>query len=390
MKLLYNITPLLGEETGIGVYTRKIIEGIKAINSINSFGFFSNSKIYDNFLSIHKQDNQTNNISSLGQLKQLVYQYAPQIVKTSYTQLTEKTVARQLQKKYKGYIYHETNYNLLPFEGKKISTFHDLSILHFPEYHPIERIRYFEKHLTYTLENADHFITDSVFVKQEMIDLLGVKEDKISAIPLGVDKIFKPRKKEEILPTLRKYRLENINYFLIVGSFEPRKNIELLLDAYLQLPNAIKSTYKIVHVGPEGWNNKKAWKKALKLKERGQFIKLGYLSKLELAHVYNGATMFIFPSIYEGFGFPPLEAMASGVPVLSTDNSSLGEIVNEENAQIIKMQDSKGLKQKIFETILQIDSLRTKIENANVRSKAFNWHQTIQRTMDVYKSINLR
>jgi len=266
VKLLYNITPLLGEETGIGVYTRKIIEGIKAINSINSFGFFSNSKIYDNFLSIHKQDNQTNNISSLGQLKQLVYQYAPQIVKTSYTQLTEKTVARQLQKKYKGYIYHETNYNLLPFEGKKISTFHDLSILHFPEYHPIERIRYFEKHLTYTLENADHFITDSVFVKQEMIDLLGVKEDKISAIPLGVDKIFKPRKKEEILPTLRKYRLENINYFLIVGSFEPRKNIELLLDAYLQLPNAIKSTYKIVHVGPEGWNNKKAWKKALKLK----------------------------------------------------------------------------------------------------------------------------
>jgi len=390
VKLLYNVTPLLGEETGIGVYTRKIIEGIKAINSINSFGFFSNSKVYDDFLSIHEEDNKADNLSSLGQIKQLIYQFAPQIVKTNYTQLTEKIVARQLKTQYKGYIYHETNYNLLPFEGKKISTFHDLSILHFPEYHPIERVRYFEKHLKYTLENSDHFITDSKFVKQEMINILGVNEHKITSIPLGVDEIFKPRTEKEISPTLKKHKLLGLKYFLIVGSFEPRKNIELVLSAYNQLPNSIKQEYKIVHVGPEGWNNEKIWNEALSLKRKGQFIKLGYLSKLELAHVYNGATMFIFPSIYEGFGFPPLEAMASGVPVLSTDNSSLGEIVNEENAQIIKMQDSKGLKQKIFETILQIDSLRTKIENANVRSKAFNWHQTIQRTMDVYKSINLR
>lgn len=386
MKLLYNITPLLGEETGIGVYTRKIIEGIKSTKAINSFGFFSNSKIYDDFLDIHEQDNQVTNLNSLGQLKQLVYQYVPQVVKTSYTQLTEKAITRQLQKKYKGYIYHETNYNLLPFEGKKISTFHDLSILHFPEYHPIERIRYFEKHLAYTLENANHFITDSVFVKQEMIDLLGVEEDKISAIPLGVDKIFKLREKEEILPTLRKYKLENVNYFLIVGSFEPRKNIELLLDAYVQLPSDIKSTYKIVHVGPEGWNNSKAWGKALRLKEKGQFIKLGYLSKLELAHIYNGAVLFIFPSVYEGFGFPPLEAMASGTPVLSTNNSSLGEIVKEDNAYIISENNSEELKQTISD-IIPSQQFEEKISMGIQTSKQFDWRNTIQRTEDVYKQV---
>lgn len=382
MKLLYNITPLIGMETGIGVYTRKIIEGIKSVDLSDSFGFFSNSRIYEN-LPYFDDENTVQDFN----LKQFILQYTPQKVKTSYTKLLEKYVAHQLNHQFKDYIYHETNYNLLPFEGKKISTFHDLSIIHYPEYHPIERIKYFEKHLKYTLANSDHFITDSKFVKQEMINILGVNECKITSIPLGVDEIFKPRTAKEISPTLKKHKLLGVKYFLIVGSFEPRKNIQLVLRAYNQLPNSIKREYKIVHVGPEGWNNEKIWEEALSLKMKGQFINLGYLPKIEIAHIYNGATLFVYPSLYEGFGFPPLEAMASGTLVISTCNSSLSEIVNRDNAYIIDEQNPMYLKQIMENISQQKVGFQPKIEKANIRCKMFNWDNTVKNTIEVYKRI---
>lgn len=386
MNILYNITPLLGKETGIGVYTRKIIEGIKATNSVDLFGFFSNSKIFDDLPKISRNDGNIDKVRPLFQIKQLVYNYAPQIVKANYAHLIEKNVSKQLQKQYKGYIYHETNYNLLPFDGKKISTFHDLSILHFPEYHPIERVKYFEKHLKYTIENADHFITDSEFVKREMIDYFGILEDRITSIPLGIDPVFRGRTLEEITPTLKKYNLLEINYFLIVGSFEPRKNLQLVFEAYIQLTEIIKQQYKIVHVGPKGWKNAKVWKQALELKSKGQFIDLGYLSKIELAHIYNGASIFIFPSLYEGFGFPPLEAMASRIPVISTSNSSLSEIVNQYNAHIIDENDAVYLKEIIINIVNEKSC--SKIINAGINCKQFDWETTIKKTEKVYKKIN--
>ncbi len=389
MNILYNITPLLGAETGIGHYTRKIVKGLEQHNEVRNIGLFSTHKIHSEIPELPVIPSATNQVNRNSfNVKKIILENTPNILKLGYSRIIEQRVGKQLNKYYKSFIYHETNYNFLPFAGRKISTFHDLSILHFPEYHPIERVKYFEKRLKYTLESANHFITDSKFVKQEMIDLLGVAEEKITSIPLGVDKIYKQRTSKEIALTLSKYKLLGTKYLLIVGSFEPRKNIKLVLAAYDQLPSIIKQEYVIVHVGPEGWNYEKVWQEALSLRDKNQFISLGYIPKIDLAHIYNGASIFIFPSYYEGFGFPPLEAMASGIPVISTQNSSLGEIVDNNNAYIVDVDDIDLLCNRILHILSEGKSeIVSKISHGFLTSKRFEWETTLETTLEVYKKL---
>lgn len=186
--------------------------------------------------------------------------------------------------------------------------------------------------------------------------------------------------------TLQIKDLSDTNYILLVGSIEPRKNIKHFLEAYTNLPESLKKHFKVIHVGPSGWLNTEIHNKIQQLESKGQFKALGYLPENELVCLYAGAYVFAFPSIYEGFGLPPLEAMASGVPVLASNISSIPEVVGDCGI----LTDPFDVDKMSFdlERILTDNQLRSLLmKKGPERAKQFSWDNCVNQTLEVYKQV---
>lgn len=379
MKLLYNSMSMTPPISGIGRYTTILSDNILKHPAIEAVKYFDYKNILD----------QKPEFSSSTKEKSII-ELVRKIANSSFiAPLATSYLHYQLSKKLKSldnFLYHETNYILMPFKGKTISSIHDLSYIHYRYLHPKQRVKYFEKEMPKTLERADHFITDSQFIKNEMLEILGVADKRVTVIPIGVTEQFKPRSHNDILPILDKYNLNDKNYILLVGSIEPRKNIKHFLEAYTNLPESLKKHFKVIHVGPSGWLNTEIHNKIKQLENKGQFKALGYLPENELVSLYAGAYVFAFPSIYEGFGLPPLEAMASGVPVLASNISSIPEVVGDCGV----LTDPFDVDKMSFdlERILTDNQLRSLLmKKGPKRAKQFSWDNCVNQTLEVYKQV---
>jgi len=284
-------------------------------------------------------------------------------------------------------VIFQPNYNIFK-TYKRIPTViivHDLSHIRFAKFHPDDRVDYFNKMLDYSIKNCSKVVTISEFTKQEMIELNMCAAEKIEVIYNGVSPEFKPlgsHENEDLF--FKKYDLKAKNYILFVGTFEPRKNINLLLKAYLEYFKTVSNPLPLVLVGTVGWGEEHFdddLQKALKLPS---VKRLGYLSDVELKLVYAGAKMFVFPSFYEGFGLPPLEAMSSGTAVIASNVSSIPEVV-EDAGILIDCDDEKAL----LESIIKIDSddsYRIELEKKGlVQSKKFNWDDATKQLYDMFE-----
>lgn len=283
----------------------------------------------------------------------------------------------------------QPNYNIFR-TYKKIPTVivvHDLSHIRYAEFHPNDRVNYFNKMLAYSIKNATKIVVISEFTKQEMIALNMCKQSKIEVIYNGVSPDFKPLKYHKNRDVFfEKYSLEEKGYILFVGTFEPRKNINLLLKAYLQYIKSTSKALPLVLVGTVGWGEEhfdKELQSALKL---SCVKRLGYLSDSELKLVYAGAKMFVFPSFYEGFGLPPLEAMASGTAVIVSNVSSMPEVV-EDAGVLIDANSSQALLEAII-TIDTDDVYREKLETKGLeQAKKFNWDSATKKLYELFKKV---
>ena len=224
-------------------------------------------------------------------------------------------------------LFHATNNLASVYDIPMIVTIHDLSFMRHPETHPLERLRDLSKALPKTLHYARRIIVVSQFTKDELISLFGLTENSIDVIHLGVTKDFRPRDEAILAASLKEFDLGPKAYILSVGTLEPRKNISALLHAYEMLPDSIKNRWPLAIVGMRGWKNESVAKEIETLIRKGQLNLLGYVPDDKLPFIYAGASLFVYPSLYEGFGLPPLEAMASGVPTVVSDRASLPEVV---------------------------------------------------------------
>lgn len=300
--------------------------------------------------------------------------------------LSSARVAAALRPLQGRYVCHEPSYLLPPYQGPAIASIHDLSFIHYPQYHPADRIDHFKRNLPDTLARASHIITGSDFTRQEIIDQLGVAPERVTRVYHGVDARYAPRSSEDLLPVLTRYGLLGKSYLLVVGTLEPRKNLRTLIEAYCQLPARWQQQFPLVLVGARGWIDNVFMQRLERLQAAGVVIWPGYVSEQDLPLLYAGAHGFAFPSLYEGFGLPALEAMASGVPLLVSACSSLPEVVGRAALCVDTL--SEGSLREALQRLMEDEAWRQPAREAGLLQAAwFTWPRCVVETIKVYRQV---
>lgn len=275
-------------------------------------------------------------------------------------------------------IMHFPHYNVpISYKGDYVVTVHDLTHLVFPQFLG-NRIKYFYAKfiMANALKRAKHVFTVSEYSKKDIIRFFNVPSKKISITNNAVDEDFRVKNLHEIAYLYDKFSIsKGKKLMLYVGNLKPHKNLESLLKSF-QMINRTRNDVELILVGKafKGVNLLK-WEENLGIAEK--VIHTGLVSKQELVDLYNLADLFIFPSLYEGFGIPPLEAMACGTPVIAADNSSIPEVCGNA-AMLVDAKNIKMLSDTIVETI-DNDYLKKELINKGFeQSKSFCWDTAVR------------
>ncbi|MEG3178434.1 glycosyltransferase family 1 protein [Sphingomonas sp. RB3P16] len=287
-------------------------------------------------------------------------------------------------------LIHGTNYFLPRQAETGVVTVHDLSIYLHPETHPIERIRDFEKQFASSLDRALHVITDSEATRRDLISHLSYPAEKVTTVHLGVSDRFRPEERATLAPRLSRLLGGPIgDYILSVATFEPRKRIEAAIVAHARFCDRTGRDVPLVLVGAKGWGNASLHALIEGEQRKGRLIMLGFVPEEELPTLYAGARLFLYPSVYEGFGLPPIEAMACGVPTIVSDRSCLPEVTRGA-AMMIDPDDIDALSLAI-ERGLDDDIWRKGAIWAGLNVAAhYSWSRCIEKTVDIYRACSDR
>ncbi|SER92132.1 glycosyltransferase family 4 protein [Sphingobium sp. YR768] len=281
------------------------------------------------------------------------------------------------------HLFHGPNYFLPDWAEGGVVTVHDLSVLRYPETHPADRIAHFERRFSQSLAIAGHVITDSDTVRREVIDMFALDPAQVTAIPLGVDAAFHPRDAAEIVPILTRYDLTPNGYALCVSTVEPRKRIAQLLQAWSLLPPALRHRWPLMVTGGKGWLSEDIRALMEQGQAQGWVRYLGFVPDEDLPILYAGAGLFLYPSVYEGFGLPPVEAMASGVPVLVANASCLPEVTGGA-AMLVEPDDVDGFARHITQA-LEDEAWRAQARAAGLAVAAkYDWDACVRDTVALY------
>ena len=281
-------------------------------------------------------------------------------------------------------VYHEPNYLAFRFPGPSVITVHDLSWIRHPETHPKQRLAAMGRHFPRSLEGASAILTDCSFVKQELVETFGLDPERVTPVLLGVSPDFFPRAPAECNVFLADHGLAHGQYVLSVGTLEPRKNIPALIDAYSMLPADLQRRFPLVLVGMRGWLTSGLEARMKPLVARGVIKPLGYVADEMMPLIYSGAAAFVFPSLYEGFGLPPLEAMACGAPVISSTSSSLPEVVGDAGVLVDPM-NVDALAESLRRVLEDRAFAEVLAQQGIMRAAGFSWKKTAAETIAVYR-----
>ena len=265
-----------------------------------------------------------------------------------------------------------------------VLTVHDLIGLLFPSnFPPISRF-YWSRWLPRSIPWADRIIVDSEHSKGDVNRFLGISAEHIEVIHLGVDKSFRPVEDESVLESVRdRYGLPQM-FVLYLGTLEPRKGIDTLIAAYGDLAPDIP--HHLVIAGQRGWYTEPIFQQVAALGLDHQVHFTGYVADEDLPALYSLAQLFVYPSQYEGFGLPVLEAMACGVPVVTSNTSSLPEVVGDA-ALLVQPKEAQSLAVAMLH-VLNDDELRAKMRLRGLEQAArFTWEETARRTLQVYEKM---
>ena len=372
IRVAIGATSLVKPLTGIGFYTLNLAKVLSKRPNLKIEYLYANkcSKALEII-----------NAPILSKIKKLIRQNIP------YAYYVRRAILQYIfdlaVRKKKFDLYHEPNFIPKKFDGPTVITVHDLSYIRFPEAHPVERVEMMEKMLPPAIDVADCIIADSYYTKREIMLEFDVSDEKIHVTHLGKSEEFYPRLPSEVTGVTNKFSLVFGEYNVVVGTIEPRKNLIQAIRAYKLLPDEVAKSFPLAIIGARGWKEADVLTELNSLTEQGKAKVLGYVDSDDLPALYTGAKCLLFPSIYEGFGLPVLEAMACGTPVIACNSSSIPEVI-EDAGILVDVGDDQGMRSCI-ERLCFDDVERSRLSELGlVQAEKFSWEKCAEETYSAY------
>ena len=351
---------LFGQRTGVGYYIKYLAEGFAQLCRVER-----EARQTGILLLNHRPSDGSSGLPFANRW------HFP--LKPVWFQLCLPQVARQLKLD----LLHFPNYMTpLRWEGPCVLTVHDLSVLHYPEWHPPSRRLILGNLLERSARRADLVFCVSSSVREDVVERLRVSPSRVRVTPLAAAQHFKPVSPEQISAALRKYQLPS-QYVLYVGNLEPRKNLQRLVLAWESVCSRGSCEIPLVLVGRKAWLYRETLR-VIRANRHGRIHLTGYVAEEDLPALYSGARLLAYPSLFEGFGLPVLEAMACGVPVLASDIKPLREVA-EGAALLVDPTDTSALGETL-RTLVEDEVLRSSLRERGLQvASRYSWENTAPR-----------
>jgi glycosyltransferase involved in cell wall biosynthesis len=364
MRIGFDGIPLASAKTGVGHYTFELAKEVARLEPNSEFELLTYSH-----LELEEAANFPPNLSIVQAARRSRWMAIGLPIYARKRRLT---------------LFHGTNYEVPILPGcPTVVSIHDLSLLLHPQTHRPALVRRAKRRLPLMARVAKRIITDAEAVKREICEHLNIPPDKISVVPLAPRNIFHPV--ADTQATRRRLGVED-EFVLFVGTLEPRKNLAMLVRAFDDLLRTTSLSPQLVIAGQEGWLSEELFSSAQSEALRNRFLFTGYLSDEDLRALYSSCRAFVYPSIYEGFGLPPLEAMACGAAVITSRIPVITETVGAA-ARLIDPKDAQELTASLVEFLTDAQA-RDHFAAAGIKRAAeFTWQRTAQMTLDVYRDV---
>lgn len=355
MKIGIDIQTTLGQKSGFGFYVKNLVEHLKKVDKANEYILIA-------------PDTQKDFTT-------------PQRFIWDQFSFPRKAARAKVD------ILHQPCFSApIFYQGKVIITIHDLISHYFPQNMPSGSRLYFSKWMPLTYNRAQKIIAISENTKKDIMKLLKIPEEKIVVIHSAVSEDFRPMTDQAKIEAVKKKYQTGEKFILDVGTLEPRKNLPFLVRAYNIALKEGKIDHNLVLTGKKGWYYESLFILIKELKLEDKVILPGYVADEDLPALYNAADLFCFPSLYEGFGFPPLEALSCGTPVIAADNSSIPEVVGAAGI-LLPIDDEKIWAENIIKVLTDSKMILDLSKKGLAQSKKFSWNKTAQETIKVYEEV---
>ena len=372
MRVGIDVTPLMPMETGVDRYLVQLVHFLARIDSETQYSIFINARDADRYAGLGRNFTLLP-VGVRGRAGRLVAQ-----------QLIVPALARSRRLD----VLHSPSF-FIPFrrgECRHLVTVFDMTMYTRSGCHTrFRRSRAFLRGVADSIRLAHRVSVPSAFVRREVLRLLpDVDPAKIRTIPMGVDPEFQPGQGGS--PFLHGARKAPSPYILFVGTIEPRKNLPLLLEAYRAALAAYGLQEHLVLAGRWGWNYRPVAQRMRSRELRHRIHPLGYVERRDLIRLYQNSSLFVYPSLEEGFGLPPLEAMACGIPTIATETSSLTENLN--GAALLVPPDDAPALARALAAVLREPELRADLAaRGRERARQFSWEVTAEKTLGCYREL---
>ncbi|WP_125153317.1 glycosyltransferase family 4 protein [Clostridium rectalis] len=356
--------------TGIGTYTYQLIKHINEIDLINNYTIFIPPNVKKNI-------SFNNNIS------------INNITENCKNNFWDEVNIPNILKGKDIDIYHVPQNGIGMPKTKKCSfiiTLHDIIPYKMPETVSEQYLKLFHEKLPQIIDSCDGIITVSEYSKKDIIKAFNFPKEKVFVTHLASEDIYKPLDKIISKNLVKNYYSIDTDYILYVGGFSPRKNILGLIDAFSKLTEKYKKDIKLVIAGTKGKSYSIYKKRCEELNVDNKVLFPGFIPLNHLPYVYNACKLFVYPSFYEGFGLPPVEAMACGVPVIASKATSIPEVVSDA-AILINPHDIDDLYNSMYEALSNRDLRKSLSLKGLVRSSELTWNNTAKNTIIAYNKV---
>jgi len=355
MKIAIDLQTTLGEKTGIGFYVDGLVRALARVDTANSY--------------VPLTPNTTDDLNSVKRF------------------LWDQFDLPRLAKRANADLLHQPGFSAPVRFGKPVVvTVHDLIAIHFGSDIPLGSRLYFGKWMPFSYRYADHIIAVSEHTKRDIVKLLGINPTTITVVPLAADERYTVLKDKAEVARLTKRFQAGEKFVLHVGTINPRKNLEFLVRAFAKVRANLNEPVKLVITGKKGWYYDQLFALVDSLKLHDSVVFTGYVTDDEKVALYNAATALAFPSLYEGFGLPPLEAMQCGTPVISSNTSSIPEVIGNAGVLLSPIDESGWV--TALTQVLSDPKERARLSKLGLAQAAkFSWDETARKTMAVYEQV---